>query len=75
MGIGYTELQKDFDNLKIKKSPKTFLQVLGKTYNEGLVSNFISYFLDERNTKRDVIRKILSMTSKSDPPPRSSMMN
>ena len=65
MGIGDTELQKDFDNLKIKKRPKTFLQVLGKTYNEGLVSNFISYFLDERNTKRDVIMKILSMTSKN----------
>lgn len=63
MDIDYSTLQTKLDNLEIQKQPKTFLQLLNKTYDEVSFSKYLSYFLDEGNTCREIIKEILSITS------------
>ena len=63
MIIDYKDLQEKLNVLEIKKAPKTFLQILDKSYNEVLVSKYLSYFLDERNTTREILKQILTLTS------------
>ena len=62
MNIDYTALQKQLDALTIKKQPKTFLQILDKSYNEVLISKYLACFLNEENTCRDVIKQLLTKT-------------
>lgn len=63
MEISFNDLQTKLNNLTIKKPPKTFLKILDKEYNEVLVSKYLAYFLDERNTTRDILKQILIHTS------------
>lgn len=66
MLIDYCELQKKLNNIQEKKTPKTFLAVLDKTYNEVIISKYLAYFLDERKTSRTIIENILKQTSKNE---------
>ena len=63
MEINFNDLQTKLNNLTIKKPPKTFLKILDKEYNEVLVSKYLAYFLNERNTTRDILKQILIHTS------------
>jgi len=66
MLIDYCELQKKLNNIQEKKTPKTFLAILDKTYNEVIISKYLAYFLDEKNTSRIIIENILKQTSKNE---------
>ncbi len=66
MLIDYCELQKKLNNIQEKKTPKTFLAILDKTYNEVIISKYLAYFLDERKTSRTIIENILKQTSKNE---------
>jgi hypothetical protein len=66
MIIDYSNLQKMLDNLIIKEKPVTFLSILNKSYNEVLVTKYLSYFLNENNTTRNIIKAILNKTAQND---------
>ncbi len=68
MFVDFDALKKGLNNLSIKKVPKTFLQILDKTYNEVLVSKYLAYFIDERNTNRSIVQQILQKTKVSSEP-------
>ncbi len=63
MIIDYGELQNKLNNIQEKKTPKTFLAILDKAYNEVIISKYLAYFLDERKTSRTIIENILKQTS------------
>jgi len=65
MEINFNDLQIKINNLIIKKPTKTFLKILDKEYNEVLASKYLAYFLNERNTNRDIVRQILSISASS----------
>ena len=66
MNIDYCELQKLLNQLTIKKEPKTFLDVVDKSFDEIMVSKYLTYLLDERNTCKSILRQIITKTSSSD---------
>lgn len=66
MVIDYIDLQNKIDKLELKKTSKTFLQILDKNYNEVIISKYLAYFLDERNTNRNIIKQILNITSRNE---------
>lgn len=63
MFIDYNYLQNSLDDLNIRPKPKTFLSIIDKSYYEVLVSKYLAYFLDERNTARKIWERILRETA------------
>ena len=66
MIINYDELQCEIDTVKMKKTPKTFLQILDKAYSEVPISKCLAFFLDEKNTNRNVIKHLLMKSTKNE---------
>ena len=63
MWIDYQGLKDEICKLTVKKKPITFLEILGKTDREVLVSKYLAFLLDEKNTSRKLIKEILEATA------------
>ena len=55
-------LQEKLDNIKIIKPQISFLQIINRSMREVLISKYLAFLLDERNTTFKVLEKILTKT-------------
>lgn len=61
----FKDLAYKLKNIKMKNTPTTFLQILGKPHSEVLTSKYLEFILDERNTSRDILKQILKATQRN----------
>lgn len=57
-------LQENLDKINIGEAQMTFLQVLNKATDEILITKYLAFLLDERNTTFNILKKILTKTYK-----------
>lgn len=55
-------LQEKLDKVKITKPQISFLQVINRSMREVVISKYLAFLLDERNTTFKVLEKILTKT-------------
>ena len=53
-------LQEKLDKVKITKPQISFLQVINRSMREVVISKYLAFLLDERNTTFKVLEKILT---------------
>ena len=56
------ELGRKIDKLPIKETPITFLEIIGKSRNEVIISSLVAFVLNPDNTNKKIIEKILEKT-------------
>ena len=55
-------LQENLDKINVVEPKATFLQVLNKATDEILITKYLTFLLDERNTAFKILQKILMKT-------------
>ena len=56
------ELRQKLDKIQIKETPITFLEIIGKSRNEIIISSLVAFVLNPDNTNKKIIGQLLEKT-------------
>lgn len=56
------KLERMIKKIKIKDIPNTFLNIIGKSHDEVIISSIVAFLINPKNTTIEIIKKVLEYT-------------